>query len=232
MDPNISLVEIAHRARELERDIRGVGGVKYVVSNIGYGEVSPHVHHTNYGCITVGLHPRSQWKTVSTQEEIVAKIAQQTAVYSDASISFSQPIQHEVDALIAGAGAAVVAKLFGADIDVLKHKVEEIEAALATVPGVADLRTEQFAGQVQVQITMNNTEIARHGLTKSDVQESVHTALAGELVGQVFEGEKAFGIDVRFADSYREGIESIRGLLVVHLPDTPCLLSSSPRSPR
>jgi len=51
-------------------------------------------------------------------------------------------------------------------------------------------------------------------LIKSDVQESVHTALAGELVGQVFEGEKAFGIDIRFADPYRRGIESIRGLLM------------------
>jgi len=214
MDPNISLAEISRRARELERDIRGVEEVKYVLSNIGYGEVSPHVHHTNYGCITVGLHPRSQWKTVATQEKIVAKIAQRTAAYTDASISFSQPIQHEVDALIAGAGAAVVAKLFGADIDVLKQKVGEIEAALATVPGVADLRTEQFAGQAQVQIKMNSTDIARHGLMKSDVQKSVHTALAGELVGQVFEGEKAFGIDVRFAAAYRQGIGSIRGLLV------------------
>ena len=214
MDPNISLAEIGRRTREVEHDILQVDGVKYTLANIGYGEVSPHVHHTNYACITVGLEPKGQWGTAETQEELVARIDHQLEKYTDASISFSQPIQHEVDGLIAGAGAAVVAKLFGADADVLEAKVGEIEAALATVPGVVDLRTEQFSGQAQVRIEIDSAEIARHGLTKYEVQDYVRTALAGKLVGQVFEDEKAFGIDVRLADGHRESIEAIRSLLV------------------
>jgi len=214
MDPNISLAEIGRRTKELERDILQADGVKYTLASIGYGEVSPHVHHTNYACITIGLKPKSQWKAAGTQEELVAQIDRQLEDYTDVSISFSQPIQHEVDGLIAGAGAAVVAKLFGADAKVLEEKAREISAALATVPGVADLRTEQFSGQAQVRIEMNSAEIARHGLTTSEVQSSVSTALAGKPAGQIFEGEKAFGIDVRLADGHRESVEAIRGLLI------------------
>ena len=213
MNPNISLREISRTAKEMEKEILEVEEVEYVLSDIGYGEISPHVHHTNYACVTVGLHPRSSW-TVSTQEDLVAKINDRLGNYPGVSITFSQPIQHEIDELVAGAGGTVVAKLFGPDLDQLTESVALIEAALETIDGVADLRTEQFSGQTQIQINLRDREIARHGLTKADVQQLVHTALAGEWVGAVFEDQMTFGIDVRFAEEYRRDIESIGGILI------------------
>jgi cobalt-zinc-cadmium resistance protein CzcA len=53
MDPNISLKEISSVATKLEKEILTIPEVKQVISDIGYGEVGPHVHHTNYACITV-----------------------------------------------------------------------------------------------------------------------------------------------------------------------------------
>ncbi|MFC1572285.1 efflux RND transporter permease subunit [Candidatus Eisenbacteria bacterium] len=213
MNPNISLREIGRTAAEVEKKILEVEEVKYVLSDIGYGEISPHVHHTNYACITVGLQPRSEWSTVSNQAALAAKIDQHLGEYPGVNFTFSQPIQHEVDELVAGAGGTVVARLFGADLDQLTEKVKEIEEAMAHIDGVADLRTEQFAGQTQVQIRLKDEQIARHGLTKAEVQQSIHTALAGDIVGSVFEGEKTFGIDVRLDEDYRQNIEEIGGLM-------------------
>ena len=214
MNPNISLKEIQKTAEELAQDMLTVEEVAYVLTDIGYGEVGPHVHHTNFGCITVGLEPREKWGSAGSQEDIVNKLDRVIGDYPGVSISFSQPIQHEVDALVAGAGATVVAKLFGPDLEVLEAKVVEIESALSTISGVADLRTEQFTGQTQLQIRMNGREISRHGLTKYEIQHLVHNAMAGEEVGRVFRGEKSFGIDVRFAEDYRGDIDSISDMLV------------------
>ena len=214
MNPNISLAEISRIASDLEDRILETSGVDFALSEIGYGEISPHVHHTNYACITVGLDQKRGWFSPNKQGQIVATLADRVGEYPGASISFSQPIQHEVDALIAGAGATVVAKLFGPDLGVLRKKAAEIEETLAHVQGVADLRTEQFSGQTQVQIELDATEIARHGLNKREVQLLIHDGLGGEFVGQIFEGQRAFTIDVRFIDEVRNDLGQIENLRV------------------
>jgi cobalt-zinc-cadmium resistance protein CzcA len=158
--------------------------------------------------------PRKEWKTVKTQEELVSKIDSRIADFPGVSISFSQPIQHELDELIAGARTQVVMKLFGSDLDILRQKAAEIEGVLSRIKGVADLRTEQVIGQTQVQITLNRGEIARHGMNIYEIQHAIHDAIGGEEVGKVFEEEKIFGMTIRFAEPYRKDIKSIRNLLV------------------
>ena len=214
MNPNISLKEINATTKEIAKDISSFPQVKQVVVDIGYGEVGPHVHHTNYADITVTLKPKKQWKTVKTYEQLIARIDSRIGSYPGVTISFSQPIKHQIDALVGGAGTAVVAKLFGHDIAILQAKAVEIQEVLSQIKGVADLRIEQVAGQTQLQIDMNRKQIARHGLSNYQIQHTIRSAIAGEEVGKVFEGEKNFGITVRFAKAYRKNIASIKNLLI------------------
>jgi len=218
MNPNISLKEISTTTKEIAEDILSFPEVKQVIADIGYGEVGPHVHHTNYACITVTLKPKKQWKTVKTQEELVAQIDNRIGNYPGVSISFSQPIKHEIDGLVGGAGTAVVAKLFGHDMAILQDKAVEIQEVLSQINGAADIRTEQVAGQTQLQIDMNSHQIARHGLNNYEIQHTIHNAIAGEEVGKVFEDERIFGITARFAKAYRNNVKPIRNLLI-HTPD-------------
>ncbi|MHC4331811.1 MAG: efflux RND transporter permease subunit, partial [Planctomycetota bacterium] len=214
MNPNISLKEISATTEEIAKDILDFPEIDQVIADIGYGEVGPHIHHTNYACMTVNLKPKKQWKNARTQEELVAQIDSRICDYPGVAVSFSQPIKHEVDGLVAGAGTAVVAKLFGHDMATLEAKAAEIHDVLSQIPGVADLRTEQVAGQTQLQIKMNRSRIARHGLSNYQIQHTIHSAISGEEVGEVFEDEKIFGITARFAEAYRKDIESIENLLI------------------
>jgi cobalt-zinc-cadmium resistance protein CzcA len=214
MNPNISLKEISKTSEEIVANITSLPEVKQVITDIGFGEVGPHMHHTNYACITVTLKPKKEWKTVKTQEELVEKIDASIGNFPGVNISFSQPIKHEVDGLVGGAGTSVVAKLFGHDMDTLLEKAAEIHDVLSQVEGVADLRTEQVAGQTQLQIAMNRSQIARHGLSNFEIQETIHSAIAGKEVGKIFEDEKVFGITVRFAEDYRNDIDSVKNLLI------------------
>ncbi len=214
MNPNISLKEISATSEEIAEDILGFPEIQQVIADIGFGEVGPHIHHTNYACITVNLKPKKQWKTAKTQEELVAEIDNRIGNYPGVSISFSQPIKHEIDGLVGGAGTAVVAKLFGHDMDILLAKAAEVQDVLSLIGGVADLRTEQVAGQTQLQINMNRNRIARHGLSNYQIQNTIHSGISGKEVGKVFEDEKIFGITARFAKAYRKNIESTKNLLI------------------
>jgi cobalt-zinc-cadmium resistance protein CzcA len=214
MNPNISLKEIDRTTAEITTEIRQLPEVKEVVADIGYGEVGPHVHHTNYACITVTLKPQDEWETVKGQGQLIAEIDNRIGDYPGVSISFSQPIKHEVDGLIGGAGTDVVAKVFGHDMDTLLDKATQIQAVLAEIKGAGDLRTEQVTGQTQLQIHLDSRQIARHGLSKYEIQSTIHDAIAGKDVGRVFEGERTFGVRARFAEAHRDNIESIANLLI------------------
>ncbi|MBM4026421.1 MAG: efflux RND transporter permease subunit [Planctomycetes bacterium] len=214
MNPNISLQEIARTTAQIEKDVLQTPEVEDVLSEIGYGEVGPHVHHTNYACLTITLRPRDQWKRGRTQEDLVSEISGRLEGYPGVSIGFSQPIQHEVDGLVSGTGAQVAAKLFGPDLDVLREKVAQIESVLSAIQGVADLQTDQFSGQTQVQIALDRDAIARHGLNSHQIQRTIHAAIGGDRVGTVFEQERSAWINVRFDEPYRNDIEAIEGLLV------------------
>lgn len=215
MNPNVSLDEIKNMCADLARTAGDIPEIDRVIVEIGYGEVGPHMHHTNYGCITVTLKPRGFWNRGRTQQEVVALLDERFQGTLGVMIGFSQPIAHEIDGLIAGAGAQVVIKVFGDDMERLKALASGIEDAVSGVEGVADLQVEQTDGQTQMQIVMNGEQLARHGLNKHEVQAIVRQALTGEVAGHVFEGEQATRILVRLDTRYQQDQEDLRNLPVL-----------------
>ena len=214
MDPNVALDKISSTIADMEKDVIDVPGVKSIVTEIGYGEVGPHVHHTNYGCVTVVLKNRDERTVHKTHEQILEAISKRLAKIPGVSINYSQPIQHEVDGLIAGAGTQVVAKISGTEFEVLQDKAAEIQKQLEKIKGVADLRTEQFSGQTQLQILFKDKVLAQHGLNRSDVQKTIANAIGGKLVGSILKGERSYGINVRFHEDYRKTAEQFKQMLI------------------
>lgn len=216
MNPNVSLDEIKDFCVKISEVASDVPEIQDVIVNIGYGEVGPHIHHTNYGCITITLKPRSFWKSGRSQQEVVKVLDERLKKdMLGAAIGFSQPIAHEVDGLIAGSGAQVVIKIFGDDMDRLKSIASDVEHVVAGVPGVADLRVEQTDGQTQVQVVLNSESLARYGLNKHEVQAVVRQALTGEVVGDVLEGEMASRILVRLDKRYQEDRDALGNLPIL-----------------
>ena len=70
MNPNISLKEISTTTEEIAEDILDFPEIKQVIADIGYGEVGPHIHHTNYACMTVNLKPKKQAVTTAIFGEL------------------------------------------------------------------------------------------------------------------------------------------------------------------
>jgi cobalt-zinc-cadmium resistance protein CzcA len=225
MNPNISLDKVKEITMDLEREITKTPEVRLALSDVGYGEVSPHIHQTNYACITVGLKPMGEWTRGKTREDLENEIRDRVKGYPGVTVEISLPIKHEIDHMITGASGQVVAKLFGPNLEVLKNKATEIENSLKEVKGAADVFTDPIAGQTQLNIELNLQELARHGLDKLSVQHTIHDAIGGEILGEVFEDDKRFDIFVRYDENYRNSIESINNLLIKKPDGSTILLS-------
>ena len=57
-------------------------------------------------------------------------------------------------------------------------------------------------------------KLARYGVNVSDLQEVVETAIGGKEASKVYEGQKVFGLSVRFPEAARNDVEPVRNILI------------------
>ncbi|QDV34085.1 efflux RND transporter permease subunit [Tautonia plasticadhaerens] len=129
------------------------------------------------------------------------------------SFSDSQPIELRVQELISGVRSDVGISLYGPDLGVLERKGDEIVAAVAGVPGGADVRAQRIAGQPNIRIVVDRDALARYDINAADVLDAV-SAIGGNVVGQVLEGQPRFPLQARYAPEYRSDLEALRQIRI------------------
>ena len=215
MAPSISLEEAREMVTLFERRLmKRFPEVVRVVTRVGRGEVGAHGDPVNNAEGFVGLKPQEEWETADTPEELYAQMSAAFEDFPGAQFNFTQPIAAAVDELLTGTKAELALKLFGPDMEVLKAKSAEMEAAIRSVPGATDVQKDQVTGTPQLLITVDREAIARYGANVADVQEIVRAAVGGEEAGQIFEGVARFDILVRYVPESRDTAAEIGRILV------------------
>ena len=81
------------------------------------------------------------------------------------------------------------------------------------VKGIEDLGVFQVLGQPNLNVTVDRQQAARYQINVADVQDAVQTAVGGNALTQVLQGEQRYDLVLRYLPQYRdtkEAIENIR----------------------
>jgi len=183
--------------------------VKVIVSQLGRPDDGTDVGGFDAAELYIDLIPREQW-SFPDREALVEAMNHKLAAIPGLDLQFSQVIEDNVNEAISGIKGELGIKVFGEDPIKLQALAERIAEVVRGVPGAADVGTEQLLGQPQVQITMDRRAIGRVGLSVSDVQSVVETALGGATATQVLEGERSFDLVVKLSPLAVTDLESIR----------------------
>ncbi|NBO89078.1 MAG: efflux RND transporter permease subunit, partial [Betaproteobacteria bacterium] len=203
---SISLEESLQVEQEAMKLVSKVPGVKTVVSKLGRGESPADPAGPNESDPIVVMDPRAD----RSQTEIEADIRKALAVLPGIQVVMNQPIAQRVDEMVTGVRSQLAIKIFGDDLDELKRVSEELARIVKSVPGAVDIRVERLSGQQTLTIDIDRQAIARYGINVADVNELIETAFGGSEVGQVYEGQRRFGIVVRYPAEYRNSVETVR----------------------
>jgi len=204
--PSISLQESVIMEMAAMRSIAEVEGVRMVVSKLGRGESPADPVGPNESDPIVLLDPESD----RTQDEIDEEIRQRLSSLPGVQIVLSQPISERVDEMVTGVRSQLAIKIFGDQLDDLRRVSEQVARLLRSVPGARDIRIERLSGQQSLLIDIDRAAIARYGINVADVHAIIETAIGGKEVSLLYEGERRFGIAVRFPESSRGSIDAIR----------------------
>ena len=226
MDPSISLRSSMGIAQRMEQKLRAYPEVTYAISQVGRPELGGDPEPVSNNEIWVGLKPQSEWTTTHSRDELIEKITRDLAEHPGVTISVSQPIATRVDELLSGVKAQIAIKLFGDDLAVLGEKGDEIMDAVKAVPGATDTQIEQISGEAQLVVRADRGELARYGLNVADVMEVVSTAIGGEEVTNVLDGQRRFAVYLRVAEQFRSTPEAIGDLWVANKEGVRVPLSS------
>lgn len=160
-----------------------------------------------------------KWTSAKTKEELIEKMSHLLkSRLVGVNILFSQPVELRFNELLTGIREDIAIKLYGEDMDVLEDKASEIASLIKDVEGIKEISPERVGGLPQIKISYDRLRMARYGINVNELNDYISSAFAGGIVGEVAEGEKRFDLAVRLSSPHREGIESVRDLLI-SLPD-------------
>jgi cobalt-zinc-cadmium resistance protein CzcA len=159
----------------------------------------------------VDLKPHDQWRPVfhKNKEELIASMNLALEKLPGAIWNFSQPIEDNVGETMTGTKGSMALKVFGKDLKTLEAKGEEISNIMATIPGMHDVKLLRDFGQPNLDLSVDRKAAARFGINVADVQDAVQTAVGGNAVSQVLNGEERYDVVLRYQEPYRNTKQSI-----------------------
>ncbi|HRX83188.1 MAG TPA: efflux RND transporter permease subunit, partial [Pirellulaceae bacterium] len=212
--PSVSLETSIEMTKAMERCLLKFPQVETVVSKTGRPEIANDPMGVYQTDIFIRLKTESHGAETMSKPELIE--AMQTALEKEVpgnAFSFTQPIELRVQELVAGVRSDIGLSLYGDDLDVLKIKGDEIVRALNQVPGAADVAAQQIAGLSYMRVKLRRDALARYGISGRDVLDAIST-VGGMQMGQVFEGQRRFPLQVRLQPEWRVNTEKLSELRI------------------
>ena len=211
--PGTSLTQAVKMQKALEERIKKFPEVKEVFAKLGTAEVATDPMPPSVADAFVILKDRSEWPDPNKPKiTLVNEIEKAVKEIPGNNYEFTQPIQMRFNELISGVRSDVAVKVYGDDLETLLEYGEKIEAVIVTIPGAADVKTEQITGLPVLSINPDRDALDRYGMNVADVQEVVEVATGGKAVGQIFEGDRRFDLIVRLPEVLRNDLEALKRL--------------------
>jgi cobalt-zinc-cadmium resistance protein CzcA len=165
----------------------------------------------------VDLKSKDEWRPVFKQnkEELIAAMDRELEKTPGVIWNFSQPISDNVEEAVSGVKGELAVKIYGDDLKTLEAKGDEIVSIMSKIQGVRDLGLFRVIGQPNLNYAIDRQAAARYGINVADIQDAIQTAVGGNAVSQVLQGEARYDLVVRYLPQYRNTQEAINNIRLV-----------------
>jgi heavy metal efflux system protein len=164
------------------------------------------------------------WDMTILREDMEKELMAKFKDFPGINFNFSQYIRDNVEEALSGVKGANSVKIQGTDLNVLEELGQRVANILRDVRGIDNVGMFHVVGQPNLQIEIDRTLCARHGVNVADVEKVVQVAIGGEAFSQMVEREKLFDIVLRLPPELRDDPEVIGRILV----DVPGSTDDSP----
>jgi Cu(I)/Ag(I) efflux system membrane protein CusA/SilA len=233
--PGISVASAEELLQTQDRVIKSFPEVERVFGKAGRADTSTDPAPFSMMETTVVLKPTEQWRHKSqwyenwpnwtkpflrpiwpdhiSWDELIDEMDRALKI-PGVTNAWTMPIKGRIDMLSTGVRTPIGIKIFGADTVEIERLGERIEGLLRQVPGTRSVYAERTAGGYFVDFEPRRDQLARYGLTISQLQDVIMSAIGGENISTTIEGRQRYPINVRYPRELRDDIDRMRRVLV------------------
>ena len=221
---SINLDRSIEEQRRTEQEIKiRVPEITHVFSRIGSAEIATDPMPPSDCDFYIYYKPQSQWRKIDNHpisKDDLAKIitTEIEALNPGARVMVAQPVEMRFNEMLEGIRADIAVKIFGNDYDVLERLGSEVKQVLEQIPGTregeGEVEFETTGRAPMLEIRVKRDVLARYNLHAADVNQAIATALGGQNVGMLIEGNRRFEIVVRLSENDRQNLDVVRALPV------------------
>lgn len=158
-----------------------------------------------------------QWRPeIRTTNDIWQEIVNVSHLPGLTSAPKLQPIEARLVMLSTGMRAPMGLKVSGPDLESIEEAGKVLEAALKDVPSIlpSTVFYDRSVGAPYVEIDLNRHNMARFGITVSDLQDVISAAIGGEPLTTTVEGRERYPVRLRYPRELRENTEELGKLII------------------
>jgi Cu(I)/Ag(I) efflux system membrane protein CusA/SilA len=211
--PGMSLDTAVQTMQRQNKIIKSLPEVEHVYGKAGRAATATDPAPINMFETIITLKPESKWRDGMTYDKIVAELNGKLTFPGMPNIWW-MPIQTRIEMLSTGVRTPIGIKVLGSNLEEIEKTAIDIEAALRQLPETKSAFAERISSGSYIDIDIKRKVAALYGLNIADVQSVLETAIGGNPVSTVIEGRERYTVAVRYAQDFRNDLDSLSNLVI------------------
>ncbi|MGQ0670583.1 MAG: efflux RND transporter permease subunit [Actinomycetota bacterium] len=209
--PGTSRPEEVRTTMRVNQELLSIPGVRNAGSHIGQALNSDEPYGIYFGENWVSVDPSADY------DETLVKIQEVVDGYPGIYRDVQTYLRERIREVLTGSSDAIVVRIFGQDLDVLRSRADEVNEILGGIDGVVENYVDTVEDVPQIQIEVDLAAAQGYGIKPGDVRRAASTLIMGEEVGDIFRAGKTYDVNVWSTPETRQNLTDIENLLL----DTP-----------
>jgi Cu/Ag efflux pump CusA len=209
--PGTSHPEMYRITVQASKELRAIPGVRNFGAHIGRALAGDEPYGVNFTENWISVDPKVDY------DATLAAIQETVEGYPGVQRDVQTFLKERIREVLTGGGHALIVRVYGPDLNVLRSSAESIEAAMKNIAGIADLHVQLQTMVPFVEIKVDLAAAQRYGLKPGDVLRSANQIMTGHEVSDIFRDHWVYDVQVWSIPEARQNLTDVREMLI----DTP-----------
>jgi CzcA family heavy metal efflux pump len=209
--PSASIKDETRSVTSVSHELAKVPGLQTFGSHIGQALGGEEIAGPNFGENWVSISPKADYQ--KTVDRIRSLAAEYPGVFNDVQTY----LRERIDEVLSGATQAIVVRISGSDLHVLRQKADELTKRMGRIHGLVDVHADIEADVPQPVVRVNLRKARLYGVKPGEVRRNAGQLLGSEEVGDIFRDGKVYGVAAWTPPNVRQNFTDVKMLPI----DTP-----------
>jgi CzcA family heavy metal efflux pump len=188
------------------KELRTIPGVRNCGSHIGQAFMSDEPYGIYFGENWISVDPKVDYdKTLAHVQEVVEG-------YPGIRRDVQTYLKERIREVLTGSSDALVVRVFGDDLHTLHAQAEKVMTAMEGIDGLIEPKIELHSDIPQVEVQVDLAKAQQVGVKPGDVRRQSGVWLAGEEVGDLFHGGRAYDVNIWAIPAARHSLHDIKAI--------------------